>query len=213
MKKVLLSICTLLVLITASFAAAPSSPTPNNASLNGVYSFQLANTQVEFYSAQWQCPTYTTTTTSVDPITGIVTTVTTQHDPYTASNGGTAGKQEITTGTVTFDGKGGVTGTATQYSKFNYAASVAAVPQTCPVSGGSNAVYDPPSTLSFTGTYSIQSDGTGAMLLTIAGQTDQPSMILRVAGASTKGLRSTVYMFGYRTSDKSADVSGSATLQ
>jgi hypothetical protein len=213
-KKVLLALCSLLVFVSASFAAG-GTPAPSNASLNGTYAYQLSDTNAQSFQYNYTCPAYTTTT-SYDPATGLTTTVTTQTGSTNQQIYGTTGKVEVNTGTVTFDGKGGVTGVDTSYSKFDYSATLAAAQTVanCPQNVYSvQPVYDAPSTSTFTGTYSIQADGTGAMVLTIAGSTDKPSMILRVAGANAKGLRSTVYMFGFRTSDNSADTAGSATLQ
>ena len=223
MKRAVLAVCTLLVLVSTSFAAPPS-----NASLNGTYSFQLANTNVQQWSVSWQCPVYTTVT-SVDPATGIVTTVQVQTGSTQQTRSGNSAKEEVTAGTLTFDGKGGVVGSAIQYGKLDQASSIASIPQSCPNASGSGySVFFPPTPTGFTGTYAILPDGTGSLQLSIPGQSNPPFLVLRLANASGKGVRSTVYILGYRlppagqscaaaasagNSPCSSDTSGTATLQ
>jgi len=186
-KRVLIAICLLLVAVSASFAA-----TPTNASLKGNYSFQLASAHMDQWSGSINCP---------NPGGG----------QYTLNFGGSTVNNQSALGVMTFDGKGNVKGTFTQYGKFDQAESNATVVPSCTQGAGSNgnAVYDPPTTGTLTGTYSIESTGFGAMILTISSG-DTPSFVLQLAG--TAAVRSTVFLVQL-DSDNRMEISGSAVLQ
>lgn len=189
MKKASLTICTLLVLVSAGFAA-----TPSNASLKGTYSFQLGSSHFNSWTIGYACPA---------PGGG----------SFNQTAGGFDDKEEVIIGNVTFDGKGNATGTFTDYGRFDQSSSLATVDTSCPNStNGGHAVFFPPTAGTFTGTYVVNADGTGALALTLS-TGDQPFLLLKVAGEQTKGLRNTVFMTDFRTSDNSVDVHGEAVLQ
>src|SRR5208283_723045 len=141
MRTILCAICLALVAVSASFAK-----TPSDASLKGEYSLQLTDVHFEQWSASINCP---------NP----------GGNEYTLIFGGSDVTNDTGLGTITFDGKGNVTGTVTQYGKFDQTASNATVVPSCTQGEASNgnAVYDPPVASTFTGTYSIQSTGLGTM--------------------------------------------------
>jgi len=188
MKKILLAICTLLAFTSASFAAPMSI-----ASLKGPYSFQVASSHENYWNVNFTC-------------------FDNNNNPYTVNFGGTDVSTDATVGMITFDGKGHATGTFTQYGKFNQAASQATVVPGCNGSGNNgNPVYDAPTTSTFTGTYTIQPNGTGALSLVIAGG-DSPGLILQLAG--TGAIRNTVLLTAIDTSrNNRVDVTGIAVLQ
>ena len=188
MKKILLAICILLVLASTSFAASMS-----NASLKGPYSFQLASPHQGSWNVGFTC-------------------YDNSNNPYIVNFGGTSVSTDSAVGVVTFDGKGHVTGTFTEYGKFDQAASTATVVTGCNGAGSNgNAVYDVPFTGTFTGTYSVQANGTGAMTIAISGG-DTSGMILQIGG--TAAIRTTVLMTGIDSSTSNkVDVTGIAVLQ
>jgi len=187
-KTILFAICLLLVAVSASFAT-----TPGNASLKGKYSFQIS----DVHSNQWN-----TSITCYDP----------QNNPYTVSAGGSNVSNDGVLGIMTFDGKGNVAGTYTQYGEFNQAASNATAVPSCTQGQGNNgyAVYDPPAPGTFTGTYSIQPTGFGTMDLAISGG-DAPSFVLELAG--TAAVRTTVFLTQFDPTTNRMETSGSAVLQ
>lgn len=188
MKKTLLAICTMLALASASFATPIS-----NASLKGPYSFQLASPHQGSWNVNFTC-------------------YDNSNNPYTVNFGGTSISTDSAVGLMTFDGKGHVTGTFTEYGKFDQAASTATVVTGCNGAGSNGyAVYDPPTMGTFTGTYSLQANGTGAMTIAISGG-DTSGMILQIGG--TAAIRTTVLMTGIDSStNNKVDVSGIAVLQ
>jgi hypothetical protein len=188
LKTILFNICLMLAVVSASFAASPS-----NASLKGKYSFQLASAHMEGWNAWITC---------YDP----------QGNSYTVSAGGSGVSNESILGTLTFDGKGNATGTFAQYGHFDSSASNTTVVPSCTPGASSNgyAVYDPPSNGTFTGTYSIQATGYGAMVLNISGG-DNPNFVLEIGG--TAAVRTTVFMTQYDPTTYKMEVSGSAVLQ
>jgi len=191
MKKALLAICILLVAVSASFAAPIS-----NASLKGTYAFQMNNSQFNGWWASINCP---------QPNGG----------SFTVNAGGNDVSSKAIIGTITFDGKGNVKGTYTEYGDFDQATSNAtAVPSCTGPSNNGYAVYDPSTSGTFTGTYSIQSAGLGAMILNpTGGGGNPPNMILELAG--TGAVRTTVLLTEYNDSDQPYKVRsfGSAVLQ
>jgi hypothetical protein len=190
MKKMLFAICVLLVSVSASFAV-----TFGNSSLKGKYSFQLVAAHLNFWNATITCH---------DP----------QGNPYTVEAGGSNVSNDSILGVATFDGKGNLTGGAfTQYGIFDQAASNATVVPSCTPGGSNNgyAVYDPPLTLTVTGTYSVQPTGFGALVLTIAGG-GTGNFLLELAG--TGAVRNFVSVTEYGASAPYRVFhSGSAVLQ
>jgi hypothetical protein len=191
MKKVLLVICILLVTVSASFAAPIG-----NASLKGTYSFQMNNPQFDGWWASINCPQQNGGT-------------------YTVNAGGNDVSSNAIVGTMTFDGKGNVKGMYAEYGDFDQAASNATVVPSC--TGASNngyAVYDPATSGTFTGTYSIQPTGLGAMILNpTGGGSNPPNIILQLAG--TAAVRTTILLTEYNESNQPYKVKafGTAVLQ
>lgn len=187
MKKTVFVLCVLLISASASFAG-----TIGNGSLKGNYSFQLANAHYDSWYAQITCYDQ-------------------QGNPYTVSGGGSSVDNQTVLGVVTFNAKGGVTGTYTQYGQFDQNELNATVQLSCTPGQGNNgyAVYDPASTGTFTGTYSVQPNGTGGMVLNLSsGET--VSFVIELAG--TAAVRSTVFMTQY-DSNYRVEISGTAILQ
>jgi hypothetical protein len=188
MRKILFTICLAVVAVSSSFAKSPT-----DASLKGTYSFQLASAHMDGWYASITC---------YDP----------QGNQYTVSAGGSDVNNESILGTIAFDGKGNATGNFTQYGHFDSSASDATVVPSCTPGASNNgyAVYDPPSSGTFTGTYSIQSTGFGGMVLNISGG-DNPNFVLELGG--TAAVRTTVFMTQFDPTTYKMEVSGSAVLQ
>jgi hypothetical protein len=196
MRKGLLAICTLLALVSASFAAAPS-----NASLNGKYTFQLSR----YHNIHW--------TSTADPC-GL---------GFFATGGGSDVADEIVYGVFSFDGKGNVSETFTQNHVFDASASSATVQFACvgggasvvttngyPVFSGAGCSDFPITGCSASGTYAVQSDGTGAMTLTFTGTLSGVGLLFEVSGSNGKGIRNTILL---HSNDKSDNPVGMAVLQ
>jgi len=188
LKKLLFVVCILLVSVSAAFAA-----TISNASLKGKYAFQLASSHMQGWNASITC--YDSNGNS-----------------YTVWAGGSDVSTESVLGLMTFDGTGKVSGTYAQYGKFDQAASNATAAASCTPGASNNgyAVYDPPSSGTFAGTYSVQSTGLGAMVITTSGG-DTPNFVLELSG--TAAVRTTVFMTQYDPTTNKVDVSGTAILQ
>jgi hypothetical protein len=184
MKRVLLAwlLCALSV---AAFGA-----TPSNASLKGIYGVNYASANNNAWYAVVSCPNFS----------GQV---------YAGSETST----DVVDGTMTFDGKGIVTYAVTEYGKFDQALSNATVTWTCSPQGNpvitdpGNAVYDAPTAATGTGTYAIQSNYTGALVIS-----GDPGLILRVSNLNTKGLASR-FMFHGIYSNNRGDGAGEGALQ
>ena len=187
MKKLFFALCIVLASASATFAG-----TISDASLKGKYSFQLGSAHLENWFASITC---------YDP----------QGNPYTVTAGGSDVGNQSVQGVMTFDGKGNVSGTYTQYGQFDQAASNATVVPSCTPGASNNgyAVYDPPSSGTLSGTYSIQPAGFGAMALTISGG-DTVNMVVELAG--TAAVRNTVFMTQYDSNNR-VEVSGTGILQ
>jgi hypothetical protein len=122
--------------------------------------------------------------------------------------GGSETRDQTVLGTANFDGAGNVSGTFTQYGKFDQTSSNNTV--SCGNNG--SAVYFSPCSGTFTGTYSLQSNGSGTMTLTPTGGCpgsggNPNSSIIQLAGACSSGLSNTLYMINFRT-DNSVESSG-----
>ncbi len=165
-----LAACTLFVFVLTSFAS-----TPSNASLNGTYSFELSGAHMNSWGQNLNC------------------------GGTNVFMGGTDVRDEAVTGTMTFDGQGNVTGSFTQYGKFDSASSNATVSCT----SGGNAVYFPPTPGTLTGTYSIQSTGDGTMNLTVSGGGGggNPAFQMKLAGNCASGIANTVLFVDVKTNN------------
>ncbi len=155
--------------------------TPSNASLNGEYPFSFSGAHQYSWGQTLNC----------------------------GGNfqfwGGNIVRQQTVVGTATFNGAGGVTGTFTEYGQIDQAASDASV--SCGNNG--NPVFQAGLPGTFTGTYAIQSNGSGAMVLTPTGGGGggPANFVLQVGGACSSGLENTVYMVMLRA-DNSVESAG-----
>ena len=201
MKRVGLVVSLLLLVVSAAFAGGPAPITPNNASLKGKYSFQLASSHFN--------------TVTSNPVSCGIAGSSQPPQDYRTWYYDT--KMEVDTGTATFDGAGNVTITGFAYGILDVSSSVAAISGVCDGTTGQvnwtvgQAVYFPSSPRSITGTYAISSDGTGAILLPAA----NANLIVRLAGYNaTKGLATSFIMFDYQTNKNNAvDTAGYGFLQ
>ncbi|MFZ0685178.1 MAG: hypothetical protein WAM89_06500 [Terriglobales bacterium] len=191
MRRALRAICIMLVTVATSFAAPIG-----NGSLKGTYTFQLSQPQYENWNASMNCPNQNGGT-------------------YTVSGGGNDVSSQAITGTITFDGEGNVKGSYTQYGNFDQGLSNATIQLSCsgPVNNG-YAVYDPSESGTFTGTYSIHSNGVGTMVLNPSGGGgNSPNFIVSLAG--TAAVRTTVFLAEYNdpNNPNRVQATGSAVLQ
>lgn len=175
-----LAACTLFAFLLSSFATT----TPSNASLNGAYSMELANAHLNSWGQNLTC------------------------NGNNVFMGGSQVREQGITGTLNFNGSGGVTGSFTEYGHFNSAASNATV--SCTSNG--HAVYDAPAPGTLTGTYSIQSSGDGTASITVSGGAGGNNggvgtLNLKLAGQCASGLSNTVMVVILR-SDNSVESSG-----
>ena len=101
----------------------------------------------------------------------------------TAAGGAFSGISfETSLGILTFDGNGNVTMTGTDYNR---------VPNPDPTSGCSSPWFLPPTKGSFTGTYSVSSDGTGAMIF----NDGDSGYVFVLAGTTANGIVRSTMMF------------------
>jgi len=165
--KHILLIISILVISATAFAQ-----TYSDANLNGAYSFQFGGAQSYTWSKTFTCPSNSTVTYTV--------------------NTNIAG-EDVVFGVATFDGNGKVSFNITQIGRENQAASANTTSVTwnssCQVVSVNNGhvVYKAATTTTQTGTYSIQSNGTGTMSET--GSSQSQTLLL---AATTGGLSSTV---------------------
>ena len=177
MNRTTIILCILLVLVLTAYAV-----TPSNASLNGAYSFQFSGAHLRSWGQTLNC------------------------GGNNVFMGGTDTRDEVESGTATFDGNGNVTATFVDYGSFDQASSDASV--SCASNG--NPVYFPPTPGTATGTYSIQSTGDGTLTLTISGgggSTGPVTSNIKVAGNCSTGLANTAFLVGLK-SNNAADVWG-----
>ena len=179
--------------VVLSAASATFAATFSDASLKGTYAFQLAGSHYEGWSASITC-------------------YDAQGNPYTVWAGGNDVGTDSVVGAITFDGKGNATGTYTQYGKFDQAATNATAVPSCTPGASNNgyAVYDAPTSGTFSGTYSVQTNGTGALALTTSGE-DTPTFVLELAG--TAAIRTAVLITEYDSTTNKVEISGYAILQ
>lgn len=166
MKHIVLIVAGLLISAT-SFAQAYS-----NANLNGTYSFQFGSPETYSWSKTFACPTNSLIT-------------------YTASTSETG--NQVSFGSVTFDGNGNVSIALTSIGNENQTASANTMSvtwnsscQVVSVNDG-HVVYQAATTKTQTGTYSIKSNGTGTM--SEVGSSQSQTLLL---AATTGGLSTTV---------------------
>jgi hypothetical protein len=162
-----------------------TTTTTSNASLNGGYNFNFAGPHDNGWGQSLNCGS------------------------GTQFYGGSETRDQVVLGTGTFDGAGNVTGTFTQYGKLDQTSSNATV--SCANTNG-NAVYFAPCSGTFTGSYSVQSNGSGTLTLTAStspcGTGGSPlSAIIQLAGACSSGLNNTFYLVAFRP-DNSVESSG-----
>lgn len=167
MKKIGLIIAGLLI-STASFGQY------SNANLNGAYSVQFGSPQTYSWSKTFTCPTNSSIT----------------YTPYGSITG-----ENVSFGTATFDGNGNLSVSLTDIGTENATASgntmSVAWNSACQVTSVNygHVVYQAASTKTQTGTYSIQSNGTGTM--SEVGSSQSQTFML---GGTTGGISTTVLM-------------------
>jgi hypothetical protein len=189
-----------LIFVTIGLALSAQATGFSNASLKGKYSFQGNGPNQNYWYASITCYDH-------------------NGNPYTVSAGGSEVSSQGDVGAMTFDGKGNVTGTFTEYGDFDQAASNATVVPSCTPGQSNNgyAVYDAPVTGTVTGTYLVQSNGTGAMTMTVTGGGGggggAVSFVLQLAG--TAAVRTTVFLtqLGDDKSPNKSNWFGVAVLQ
>ena len=179
----------ILLLSTVAFGVTA----PSNASLKGTYAFNYQNAETNAWYAVVSCANFKGSLQA-----GAVT-----HTP-------------VQDGTIIPDGKGKVTLSGTQYGHFDQALSNATVVWSC-VNGNpvitnfGSAVYDAPVAFTGTGTYSIQSNYTGAMTITSNGMTS--GFVLRLAATNAATAFASQVLFHGLNSDNSSEGSGIGVKQ
>jgi hypothetical protein len=165
-----------LVLITSLLLCTPIwAQTYSNASLHGKYSFQLSHPSNANWSKTVPCPTNASITATGGSF--LITTV-------------------VGSGVMTFNGAGSFSATFTEIGHINQSASNNTVKITfnssCQVVSVNNGsiVYQSATAQTGTGTYAVQSNGTGA--ITLVGSSK--GLILRLAGSNSAGLSSTALL-------------------
>ncbi|HET7442253.1 MAG TPA: hypothetical protein VFJ47_13195 [Terriglobales bacterium] len=178
----------LFVLFGFTSFATPKSTPFTDASLNGTYSFQVSGVHLDSWGLTQTC-------------------YDAQGFPHSTSIGGQVVDTTASVGTAVFDGSGHVSGTITTYGQFDFEASNATVVLSCAgATDNGHPVYKTSSAAEFTGTYTIQPDGTGAMTLSFG-----DGFILRLAGED-KGISSKALIMLINP-DHSVGATGVAVLQ
>jgi hypothetical protein len=181
-----------LIALTLLLSATAFAQTYSNANLNGSYSFHFGTPQTYNWFKTFTCPTNSLVTFTV--------------------NGSSTGT-DVVSGVATFDGNGNVSLTITEIGQENQSASASTTSVTwnssCQVVSVNNGhvVYKAASTKTQTGTYSIQSNGTGTMSET--GSSQSQTLLL---AATTGGVSSTVLIGTVQVNGK-ADGTGIAVHQ
>lgn len=174
---------TLLIISFLALATIGFAQTYSNANLNGAYSVQFGDPQAYSWFKTFTCPTNSQITYTV--------------------NGSAAG-MNASSGTATFDGNGNVSVTITSIGNENQTASANTTSVTwnssCQVTSVNNGhvVYQPPTTKTQTGTYSIQANGTGTMSET--GSSQSQTLLL---AATVNGISTTVFVSNPQVNGKS----------
>lgn len=175
------------VALLALFAASSFAATPSNESLKGSYAFQLSTPKLAFWSNSKSCKQDGNTIT------------------YYASNWATY--SELVYGVATFDGAGHVSLTFTKEGEVNQDASNATIEITCTAQGftntGGSIVYEPAQNGTGSGSYTVESTGSGSMTFSVAGQSGSMTINFELAGFATNGVASTALLnFEEGQSDK-----------
>lgn len=172
------------ILLLFAFTSFATSPTTSNASLKGTYVFMASNTKLNNWGQNLIC--------GGNPV----------------FMGGSDVRPAVILGTLTFDGVGGITGSAFEYGKLDQTASN----NTASCASGGNAVYQAPISDTITGTYSVQSNGTGTAILTPS--TGSPTNIdLQLVGnCASTGVNDTFLMTVLETNNR-VGAGGLARLQ
>lgn len=174
------------ILLFFGLTSSATTPTTSNASLKGTYIFLIHNTKVDTWGQSLNC------------------------GGNFVFMGGSRASSEVDIGTATLDGAGGLTGTFTDYGNFDSASSNATV--SC--SSGGNAVYFAPQTGTVTGTYSVQSNGTGTITMSVSNGDTFSAQILLVGNCASTGVNDAFLLTGLNPNHPNAvDGSGSARLQ
>lgn len=194
MRKVLLAAVPFLLVFSA-FAQKPA-PTFSNGSLNGTYSFQFNSPIDTEVHASINCTDFFGNPFQFDAEASFGTRV------------------NVFEGVAIFDGAGNATLTLTSYGAFDLNATQAELQAVtaCPgLVGPVNGVFLPPQPVTGTGTYSIASDGTGTLSLSLSGDVGNPVLNVRLSAA--KGQTASIVMMRHSKPDNSIDGTGFSILQ
>jgi hypothetical protein len=170
MKRYALLLCFLLVSV-ATFAQ-----TYSNANLNGSYTIQLSDPYYAVWSKTFTCPSNSSVT-------------------YSASNSTTS--VQLINGVLTFDGNGNLTAAYTEMGQFNSTGSANTMQVTwnssCVVTHVNlgHIVYQTPTTGSGSGTYTVQSNGSGSF--NIIGQSG--SIDFQLAATGSNGISNNAQLY------------------
>jgi hypothetical protein len=162
----------LIIISILAVSAGAAAQTYSDANLNGSYSLQFGTPQTYVWSKTFSCPS---DSKMLDTVSG------TQTGTYVVS------------GTLTFDGSGGLTFSTTSIGAENQSASANTTSvtwsSTCQVLSVNlgHVVFQAPSTKTGSGTYSIQSSGGGTM--SESGSSQSQTLLL---AATSNGLSTTV---------------------
>ena len=165
-------------------SAAAVGQTYSNANLSGTYSVQFGSPETSYWSKTFACPTNSSVT-------------------YTATGSQTT--MNVSSGTATFDGTGGMTVTITEVGQVNTTASANTMSVTwnsaCQIVSVNNGhvVYAASTTKTQSGTYSVLSNGTGTM--SEVGSSQSQTFIL--AGTNSSGVSTTVLLANPQVNGKS----------
>lgn len=147
MKHLAFAVCLGLFLACAAYAA---TPTPSKASLSGTYAFQMTTVNQLYWNK--------------------TVSATCSGTKYTLNLGGQSVGTQLYEGAVTFTGSGTFSLTMTQYGNFDQTDSNNTVSIACTgnknspyTTNNGSAVFYSPSTVTGSGTYTVNSNGTGTM--------------------------------------------------
>jgi hypothetical protein len=166
-------------LLLVSFAAF--AQTYSNASLNGSYTLQFSQTQYDTWSKTARC-TYNGKT-------------------YTATGIGNTVSTKNSTGVIVFDGVGSITATGMEAGIFDQTLSDATViitfnSQCVATINNGHAVFDPPASISGTGTYEVQSNGSGTVTFSGNGG---GVWNFELAGTTAANISNTALLYSFST--------------
>ena len=172
------------ILLFFVLTSAATTPTTSNASLKGTYVFMISNTKTVFWGQTLTCGGNPT------------------------FQGGSRTEAGTVMGTMTFDGSGGVTGSFNEYGKIDQTSSDNSV--SCGNNG--NAVFFAAISGTFTGSYSVQANGTGTFSVTPTGSQPVTFNLLLVGNCASTGVND-AFLITVMEANNKVGATGSARLQ